>query len=105
MVRYNFVSLRKPAASREIMLAPDDLRRLDEQFIGERRTTTRPGGPFQVTEDLSALLVNPQEARSEAKVVFLQSEQKVVDERCVVLSWPAHSVSYAHNTWREQPTR
>src|SRR6266436_7384061 len=87
------------------MIASDGSGCLHQQIIGELRTTVGPCLAFQVTEDVTALLVPAEKARSEREALVFQEEQKIMDKRRIAFCWPAHGISHAHDTGRQLPTR
>src|SRR6266700_6046076 len=86
------------------MIASDGSGCLHQQIIGELRTTVGPCLAFQVTEDVTALLVPAEKARSEREALVFQEEQKIMDKGRISFCWPAHGVSHTHDTGSQLST-
>src|SRR5712691_12935633 len=86
------------------MIASDGSGCLHQQIIGELRTTVGPCLAFQVTEDVTAVLVPAEKARSEREALVFQEEQKIMNKRGIAFCRPAHGVSHAHDTGSQSPT-
>ncbi len=48
-------------------------------------TTAGPRLAFEITEDVTALLVPAEKARSEREALVLQEDQKIMDKRRIAL--------------------